>query len=211
MADIVRQAAYAFDLSGGGPCLDFANTVSRRQNPEGATDHINSYDDLVSFAEQCKLISVEQGGELRSRALRNAGEANRSLRKSIALRESVFRAFSAIATGKAVQAPDLRRIEGAALDALRHRMLSRRGDNYQWEWKAEAGAKDHFDRILWPIAQSAAELLTSGKLDSVRQCEAATCAWLFLDESRNHSRRWCDMSVCGNREKARRHYQRKHN
>lgn len=210
MADIVRQTEQEFDLSGGSLCLDFANTVSRRKDPERITDHINRYDDLVRFAGQSKLISAEQGGELRSRALRNAGEANRALRKSIVLRESVFRAFSAIAAGKAVQAPDLRRFEDAALDALRHRTLNCSDGNYFWEWKTEPAGKVHLDRILWPIAQSAAELLTSGKLDSVRQCEAATCAWLFLDESRNHSRRWCDMSVCGNREKARRHYQRKH-
>lgn len=210
MADIVRQAEHEFDLSGGSLCLDFANTVSRRQDPDGATDHINSYGDLVRFAEQCKLIAAEQGNELRARGAHDSTQANRALRKTIMLRESLFRAFSAIAAGKSVEPPDLRRIEGAALDALRHRTLSGRRDNYQWEWKSEPGAKGQFDRILWPIAQSAAELLTSGKLDAVRQCEAATCAWLFLDESRNHSRRWCDMSICGNREKARRHYQRKH-
>jgi predicted RNA-binding Zn ribbon-like protein len=62
--------------------------------------------------------------------------------------------------------------------------------------------------MLWPIASSAADLLTSERLKKVRLCEAKTCTWLFLDESRNHSRRWCDMKVCGNREKARRHYQR---
>ncbi|MDR3747265.1 MAG: CGNR zinc finger domain-containing protein [Acidobacteriota bacterium] len=210
MADIVGHAEYEFDLSGGNLCLDFANTVNRRQDPDGATDHINCHGDLVSFAEQCELISPEQGNDLRAHAARERSRANRAFRKSLILRESLFRAFSAIAAGNSVEQPDLRRIEGAALEALRHRTLSGHRDNYQWEWKSEPGAKDQFDRILWPIAQSAAELLTSGKLDAVRQCEAATCAWLFLDESRNHSRRWCDMSICGNREKARRHYQRKH-
>lgn len=64
------------------------------------------------------------------------------------------------------------------------------------------------ERILWPIAQSAAELLTSSELGTVRLCEAPDCAWLFLDQSCNRSRRWSDMKVCGNRQKARRHYQR---
>jgi predicted RNA-binding Zn ribbon-like protein len=64
--------------------------------------------------------------------------------------------------------------------------------------------------MLWPIAQSAADLMTSDKRNSVRQCGADDCAWLFLDESRNHSRRWCDMKTCGNRQKARRHYASKH-
>ena len=62
--------------------------------------------------------------------------------------------------------------------------------------------------ILWPIAKSAADLLIPPELE-VRLCKAPDCAWLFLDKSRNRSRRWCDMKVCGNRQKARRHYQRK--
>ena len=75
-----------------------------------------------------------------------------------------------------------------------------------WEWKSQ----NPVDSILWPIAQSAADLLTSPDLAAVRMCEAPDCAWLFLDQSRNRSRRWCDMKVCGNRQKARRHYQRMH-
>jgi predicted RNA-binding Zn ribbon-like protein len=63
-------------------------------------------------------------------------------------------------------------------------------------------------RLLWPIAESAAELLTSQEVSSIRLCEAPDCDWLFLDNSRNRSRRWCDMKICGNREKARRHYRR---
>jgi len=52
------------------------------------------------------------------------------------------------------------------------------------------------------------DLLTSDRLSAVRECAADDCAWLFLDESRNRSRRWCDMKVCGNRQKARLHYHR---
>jgi predicted RNA-binding Zn ribbon-like protein len=64
------------------------------------------------------------------------------------------------------------------------------------------------DRVLWPAVVSAAELLTSDDLGRVRECASERCAWLFLDRSKNQSRRWCDMTVCGNRSKARRHYSR---
>jgi predicted RNA-binding Zn ribbon-like protein len=62
--------------------------------------------------------------------------------------------------------------------------------------------------MLWPVVRSAAELLTSDELGRVRECAADNCAWLFLDRSKNRSRRWCDMAVCGNRDKVRRFRQR---
>jgi len=65
------------------------------------------------------------------------------------------------------------------------------------------------ERINWLIVRSAADLLTSDKLHDVRACSAEDCRWLFLDISKNHSRRWCDMETCGNQAKARRHYRRK--
>ena len=199
---------YEFDLSGGVRCLDFANTVSRRKLPQRSTDHVNSYDDLVAFAEQSKVLSPRQAGDLRVHARRHSAEAQNALQRAIAYRESLYRAFSALAQGKAVTPDDLEQINDIAVEALAHRRLARTQDGYRWEW--ERNPKNMLDRILWPIAQSAAELLTSSQLDTVRMCEAPDCAWLFLDQSRNRSRRWCDMKVCGNRQKARRHYQRTH-
>jgi predicted RNA-binding Zn ribbon-like protein len=81
--------------------------------------------------------------------------------------------------------------------------------NGGYGWKRIAGGNP-LEQLIWPIAQAAAELLTSDELRLVRFCEAPDCEWLFLDHSRNGSRRWCDMTTCGNRAKARRHYQRAH-
>jgi predicted RNA-binding Zn ribbon-like protein len=72
-----------------------------------------------------------------------------------------------------------------------------------------ARAIDLREAIFRPVAQSAADLLTSEELNRVGQCADDHCGWLFMDMSRNRSRRWCDMGDCGNRAKARRHYQRK--
>jgi predicted RNA-binding Zn ribbon-like protein len=77
---------------------------------------------------------------------------------------------------------------------------------FGWAWGGPAQA---LDRPLWPIARSAAELLTSDDLGCIRECASETCSWLFMDCSRNQRRRWCDMSTCGNRAKARRHYRRR--
>jgi predicted RNA-binding Zn ribbon-like protein len=78
------------------------------------------------------------------------------------------------------------------------------GSEYDWEWLVD----DDLVRVLWPVARSAAVLLVSEQLSRVRICDADTCRWLFLDTSKSGRRRWCDMKVCGNRAKARRHYAR---
>jgi len=199
---------HEFDLSGGVLCLDFANTVSGRAAPADAVDHLQSFADVVSFAQQSKLISRSEADGLQEEADARPDAAERVLRQAIALRESIFRVFAGLAGDRPVRPGDIRRLQQAALDALGHRRLAPADGNYHWVWGAEE--KKQLERIWWPIAESATDLLTSADLRRVRQCELATCAWLFLDRSRNRSRRWCDMKVCGNREKARRHYKRAH-
>ena len=202
------KSSFEFDWSGGVLCLDFANTVSRRKITEQSTDHLRRYGDLIAFAEQSKILSPKQAGDLQAYARRHATKAEDTLRKAASHRENIYRAFSALAEGKPAGSDDVQRINDFAIEALNHRQLERADEHYRWEW--HWNRKNLLDRILWPIAQSAADLLTSPELDSVRVCKAPDCAWLFLDQSRNRSRRWCDMKVCGNRQKARRHYQRTH-
>ncbi len=76
--------------------------------------------------------------------------------------------------------------------------------SYGWRWR---GAAEDLQSPLWPIARSAAELLTGPELDRVREC--GHCSWLFLDTSKNRRRRGCRMEVSGNRAKSARHYSRK--
>jgi predicted RNA-binding Zn ribbon-like protein len=199
------EAAYEFDLSGGMLCLDFANTVSHRKIPQRLADHLQNYPELVSFAAQSKLLSPSQCEALLLHARRHSSDANRVLRQAIVLREALYRLFSTIVAGGAPAEDDLVRTSQFAVEALRHRKLVRVNGSYRWQWE---GNQRGLERILWPVAQSAAELLTSEKLATVRLCEAPDCDWLFLDRSRNRSRRWCDMTSCGNRQKARRHYHR---
>jgi predicted RNA-binding Zn ribbon-like protein len=199
---------FTFDLSGGSISLDFANTVSWRKVPAQATDHVRSYDDLIAFAEQSRTLSAQQAEELGSLAQRKNRLADGALRRALACRESVYRVFSLVAEGKPPESADVQQINDFALEALSHRQLQPDDGHYRWAWQWTS--RDGLDRILWPIAQSAADLLTSPELQAVRMCEAPECAWLFLDQSRNRTRRWCDMKVCGNRQKARRHYRRAH-
>ena len=188
-------------------CLDFANTVSWRKAPGQLNDHLGSYDDLIAFAEQSKVLSPRQAGELRSHAHSHGSAAQRTLKTAITYRETLYRVFAALAEEKTPASNEIQKINDFAVEALGHRRLARADGRYRWEWQWN---EDPLGSILWPIAQSAADLLIAPELAEVRMCKAPDCAWLFLDQSRNRSRRWCDMKVCGNRQKARRHYRRTH-
>ena len=200
------EREWEFDLSGGVLCLDFANTVSDRGAPAGSRDHLQGYDDLIFFAQDSGILSSPEARRAIEIARSNAQAASAVHRTAIALREAIYRVFAAATKSQVAKPKDVKMIEEFATEATKHRKLSASGREYRWEWRRD---KDEMIMYtLWPIAQSAADLLTSDRLKKVRECEAPTCAWLFLDESRNHSRRWCDMKVCGNREKAKRHYER---
>ena len=203
-----QRGEYQFDFTGGQLALDLANTVSRRDHPERRREHLESFADLISFARQANVLSSKQANELRRYALRHEAEARRAYRKAITLREALYRVFAAIAQHKGPRDSDFRLINNCAIEALRNRELQPVNGGYAWQWRWDGSTA--LERILWPAAQAAAALLTSDDLKMVRFCEAPDCEWLFLDRSRNRSRRWCDMTTCGNREKARRHYQRTH-
>jgi predicted RNA-binding Zn ribbon-like protein len=203
-----HQPEYTFDLSGGDLSLDFANTVSRRTVQERRADHLTTYDDLVAFFLQSKVLSVPEAERLRNYGRQHQEQAKAVLQGALEFREVLYRAFSALAAGSQPRPSDLREINNRTVQAMTHRKLVRDDGRYRWHWRGEKSTA--LERLLWPISQAAADLLTSSALADVRECDAADCAWLFLDHSRNRSRRWCDMKTCGNREKARRHYQREH-
>jgi predicted RNA-binding Zn ribbon-like protein len=199
---------FKFDLSGGALCLDFANTVSKRKVPGEISDHLATYSDLLAFATQSRYFPANFARKLAAASHATPQAAAKALEIARRLREAIYRTFLACAESRLATPEDLKLIQKMTVEGWKHSWLTKAGPGYRWLLKR--GENAQFDGVLWPIAHSAADLLTSDRLQKVRMCEAQTCAWLFLDESRNHSRRWCDMKVCGNREKARRHYQREH-
>jgi len=202
-----RDREQKFDLSAGILCLDFANTVSKRNQPGRSQDELASYARFVVFAKQAGVISPAKAKLLRNRAALSVPVADRVLKSAAVLREAIYRVFSSIVAGQPAASKDLKLLGGFAIEAWQHRRLAQAAPGrYGWRWTAEDA--DSFEQVLWPIALSAVDLLTSERLGAVRECAADDCAWLFLDESRNRSRRWCDMKVCGNRQKARLHYHR---
>jgi predicted RNA-binding Zn ribbon-like protein len=193
----------SFELSGGCLALDFANTWEDRGRSE--TDKLNSYGDLVAFAGQSGILDRRQVAALAARALERPAAAARALRACRELREALYRIFSGQAAGAGADSQDLERLTATASRAAARLRLEPAGRGYAWRWH---GLETSLEAPLAPIARSAAELLTGDDLDRVRQCDGERCTWLFLDSSRNRSRRWCSMESCGNRAKARRHYRR---
>jgi predicted RNA-binding Zn ribbon-like protein len=199
----VSEATKTFDLSGGNLCLDFANTA---RYVGAHREDLSSYRALVSFVEQSGAVTRADARALLAAAEKRPAAAARVLARAITLRGAIFRTFSTIAGGGAVRAEDLAVIDRVAADAAAHTRLVPRDGAFRWE--VDADALRELPGPLWPVVRSATDLLTSGDVATVRECALETCSWLFLDHSKYQKRRWCDMKICGNRSKARRHYAR---
>jgi len=192
---------------GGWLCLDFTNTVQsyKLRNPD--YDYFKSYDDLVVWARQAELITEEEERALKRKAATLPQKAEQLLEKARALRDDINMLFSMIAIEKQPASDLLAKLSSELAEAMSHSCIEQTVDGYRWGW---TGFPDEMESLLWPILRSVAELLVNHeKLERVRECAGDTCGWLFVDTSKNHSRRWCDMRDCGNAAKARRHYQRK--
>lgn len=192
-----------FHLQEGWLCLDFANTAEWRASDE-PEERLNSYVDLVAWAEDKGILTEREAQPLLGRAESHPADADAVLRRAIDLRETIYRIFDAIADDGAPAPADLARLNAALSEAMTHLQITQTDAGFVWDWDDTEGA---LDQILWPVVYSAADLLLSEELDRVGQCaDDRGCGWLFFDTSRNRSRRWCSMETCGNRAKARRFY-----
>jgi predicted RNA-binding Zn ribbon-like protein len=204
-ANIVARQAPEFDLSGGCLCLDFVNTVENRAS--GAPQELlTSYGDLVAWGQQAHVVMDEEAQRLLEEEQRRPKEASQVLVQAITVREVMFRIFSQVAEDASPVQSDLLILNNVLSKVMVQARLVPEADGFIWGWVNEEGV---LDRVLWPVVRSAADVLTSEELHEVRVCAASDCSWLFLDTSKNQSRRWCNMKSCGNRAKARRHNERK--
>lgn len=207
--------ATMYQLLAGHPALDFVNTLDNRFSGQGPRELVNSYADLLDFSRQAGLLDSAQAAALAAReesAKAQSAKAAGVLRAARELREGLAGLFyTALDEPRQPPSLDLKTLQRHFLRADGHRELVWSGDGdeaprAQWQWGSFAS---ELELPVWAIAQSAASLLTSSAMEHVRMCGVETCRWLFYDTSKNHSRRWCDMKLCGNRMKARRFQQRR--
>ena len=195
-----------FEISGGHPALDFVNTVggNRRTRPR---EDLPSFADLVTWAAQGGVLTPSEAKALSREAVAHPAEAERALLRARTFRESLYRLLSALLESSSPPAEEVAALEAEVHRALALRRLKASPNGFTWTTPGVA----LLDTVVPRIALAASELLTSESLQRVRICEATRtdeCSWLFLDGTRNHSRRWCNMATCGNQHKARRHYAR---
>ena len=185
------------NLVAGRLCLDFCNTMRGAERlPEN--DFWGSYGDLADWSVHAEVLGPADADALKRSAADDPRAAERALGAARRLREAMYRAFAAEAAGQGSAEADLELINEVLVRGNSRRKLRAAMQGACWVWD---DAPTNLDAILWPVAWSAGELLTSSQLERVKQCGG--CPWLFLDASRNHSRRWCDMRDCGNRHKVR--------
>jgi predicted RNA-binding Zn ribbon-like protein len=199
---------HRFELVAGSLCLDFVNTVGDRAGTRRyVRNYLQRYEDVVSWGVQAQILPEREAAALRALAQRRPAEAAAAHERAVNLRETLHAIFSPIAHSAENQPVDRGAL--AALNAMLPDLLiksrlatSTEGLIYHWTFE---GGEAPFDRIIWTVLQSATELLTSGDLRHVHQCAMETCGWLFLDVSKNKTRRWCAMKLCGNKTKVRQH------
>jgi predicted RNA-binding Zn ribbon-like protein len=199
-----NEPVEAFNFVGNRLCLDFTNTLHDR-NTSIERDHINNYKDLVTWSQAAGILTPEETRSLLEEAKRHPENGALALQQAIVLREAMYRIFSAIVMEDTPEAVDLQMLNAAYEEAMGRACVVQKGNSFAWDWN---GKETALDRITWDIVRSAAELLVSEELSLLRECASEDCGWLFLDTSKNHSRRWCDMKGCGNRAKVGRHYER---
>jgi predicted RNA-binding Zn ribbon-like protein len=194
-----------FEMVGGRTCLDFVNTGSQRRNGP-FKEKLESYDDLLSWAVQAEQLSEQDAAALQRRAATDPAGASAVLERARALREAIYRVFTKLSEGEELPSEDLKLISSEYGRAAVNRLLTPSSVGVcAFEWLSH----DALDRPLWPVAVSATNLVASEDATRVKECATDNCNWLFLDGSKNRSRRWCEMKECGNRAKARRHYHKK--
>lgn len=190
----------AFQLIAGHPALDLVNTLDWRFGTKELEEKLIHYDDLLRFAEESKLLAAPETRQLRGAV--SATSAAQALKRCKELREALAEIFYAQLDGGKPPAA-ARSTAGRYFAAARQRQTLdwKQCPQLQWQWEDREN-----DPLLpvWTLALSAADLMTSEAIHRVRDCGDPECRWLFLDTSKNHTRRWCDMKICGNRMKARR-------
>ena len=192
-------------LIAGEVCLDFANTLHWHAS-DAPQETLKSYADLVAWCRSADLLDAAESKRLLREAQGNPTTAKRALKRAVTLRELIYRLALSIARRERAAPKDIEEFDRAVGSALQHLRIVPSGSGFVWGWESDEHA---LDSMFWRILRSAADLFTSERRTRIGQCaDDRGCGWLFLDTTKNRSRRWCQMGDCGNRAKAQRHRKR---
>ncbi|MDZ4765407.1 MAG: CGNR zinc finger domain-containing protein [Chloroflexota bacterium] len=175
-------------LVGGALCLDFANTADRADDGTILAEALLDANAWTAWLQRVGISAPPP-----------------PLERALVLRTAIYRLFAAVARGEVPTDADIDTLNVLAARARTHQRWTRQRDGSY----VRTLMYDGDEHALLALAISVDEILCSPAFELIRQCDGDNCGWLFLDTSKNHTRRWCDMTDCGNRAKARRFLDRK--
>ncbi|MBV9116776.1 MAG: ABATE domain-containing protein [Acetobacteraceae bacterium] len=183
-------------------CLDFVNTRSWRGR-ETPGEELHGLDDVLAWARGAGGVDVEIAQSFQDWWRPRPRAASAVFTEAIALREALFRLFEAVSSGEAPDPAALDVLNAALGSAAPRSRVAPRADALVW---SVDGLVPGMAALLSPVLWSASDLLAGTRRRRVRLCANPQCRWVFLDDSKSGTRRWCSMASCGNRAKAHRHY-----
>ena len=190
-------------LVGGNLALDFINTRGGQPRPSTDDEALHDYNDLITWAHYVGMLTEAEAHRLLRRARRNPDDAQDTYQRAVQLRSYLYELFRAVATGRPPPGRCIAALRSDEAEALARAELVRGDGGFVWSWTHD----NELTRPMGPIVHAAVTLLTGGPLQRVKRCDG--CQWLFIDESKNRSRRWCSMEDCGTDEKVRRYLARR--
>jgi len=196
------QAEKQFIFIGNHPCLDFINTLIAQNGKQ--IDLLESFSDLIMWLEQMHLLDKEEAKKA-ERHWGNKPEGVRILSEARKFRASLREMVERIAAGKSVPPAAIETINKMLRYRVGYRQVTGRAGTFEQQFQADS---QEADLLLGLLAESASDLLCTGDLSLIKQCQNPACILFFYDTTKNHGRHWCSMSACGNRLKVAAHYRR---
>jgi predicted RNA-binding Zn ribbon-like protein len=190
-------------LVGGHLALDFINTRGGQPRPSADDEALHDYNDLITWAHDVGMLTEAEAHRLLRRARRNPDDAQDTYQRAVQQRSYLYELFRAVAMGHPPPDRCIAALRSDESEALARAELVSGDGGFVWSWTHD----DELASPLRPIVHAAVTLLTGGPLQRVKRCDG--CQWLFIDESKNRSRRWCSMDDCGTDEKVRRYLARR--
>jgi predicted RNA-binding Zn ribbon-like protein len=190
-------------LVGGDLALDFVNTQTGPPDGPADGDALGGYDDLLSWSRHMGTMGERQAEALALISRARPAAASEAFRKAVGTRSYLWEIFATLARQQEPPVSLLDLLRDDAASSVRYARLARTAGGFGWDW----ATCDDLRAPLWPVVQAAADLLRSGPVTSVKRCGA--CRFLFVDTSKNGSRRWCSMEDCGKTAKMRRYVARR--
>ncbi len=203
-SDASQVALERWPLRGGVPCLDLANTEAYRGTGH-EVDLLQSYDMLVSWSLATGTLQPAEAGPLLLAATEAPAVAADHLARVKELRSAIHVVMQSVAGRTEPPEAALAALNAFLAQSQVHGQLVRKAGVFEVRFRPE----DDMALPIWRLTDSAVHLLVSPELQNVRECPGHECGWLFLDTTKNHSRRWCDSGDCGNRTRVRAYSRRK--